>query len=67
MAKLDAAERKEIPKKEFGLPGSRKYPMPDDSHAANAKSRAKQQLDAGRLSSSQYDSIVAKANRKLAG
>jgi hypothetical protein len=65
MAKLDAAERKDIPSKEFGLPGQRKYPMPDDSHATNAKSRAKQQLDAGRISQSQYDQIVAKANKKL--
>ena len=27
--KLNAAARKRIPKSEFGLPGKRKYPMPD--------------------------------------
>ena len=65
MAKLDAAERKSIPKSEFGEPGSRKYPMPDRSHAANAKSRAKQMLDAGHISESEYDKICAKANKVL--
>jgi hypothetical protein len=29
MAKLTAAKRKKIPKKEFGLPGERKYPVND--------------------------------------
>ena len=40
MAKLTAKTRNKIPKKEFGLPGERKYPMEDKSHARNAKSRA---------------------------
>jgi hypothetical protein len=31
MSKLDAKDRKSIPKSEFGLPGSKKYPMPDKS------------------------------------
>ena len=46
MAKLSTAVRKQIPKKEFGLPGERAYPMPDRSHAANAKARASQQVAA---------------------
>ncbi len=65
MAKLDAAARKKIPAKEFGEPGSRKYPMPDRSHAANAKARAAQMLNAGHLSQAEHDKIVAKANRVL--
>lgn len=75
MATLNARARKAVPKKSFGLPGkagsakqkakSGNYPMPDRSHAANAKARAAQQRNAGRLSSSQYSQIVAKANRKL--
>ena len=40
MAKLNAKARKAIPTSEFGMPGERKYPMPDASHAANAKARA---------------------------
>ena len=65
MATLSAAQRKRIPKSEFGLPGEHKYPMPDASHAANAKARAKQQLEAGHISKSQYNEIVAKANKVL--
>lgn len=67
MAKLDADDRSSLKKSTFGLPGQRKYPMPDRSHAANAKSRAKQQLDAGRLSQGQYAKIIGKADRKLGG
>ena len=67
MAKLTAKKRNAEPKSDFGLPGQRKYPMPDRSHAANAKARAKQMLNAGRLSSSAYNKIIAKANRKLGG
>lgn len=65
MARLTAKRRRKIPKSQFGLPGSRKYPMPDKAHAANAKARAKQQRKKGRLSKSAYAKIVAKANRKL--
>ena len=65
MAKLTLKKRKALPKKTFGLPGSRKYPMPDRSHAANAKARAKQQLKKGKISRSSYSKIVAKANKKL--
>jgi hypothetical protein len=65
MARLTAKGRKRLPKSSFGLPGSRKYPMHDKKHAANAKARAKQQLNKGRISRSTYNKIVAKANRKL--
>lgn len=65
MAKLDAVERKHIPASEFGLPGSRKYPMPDRSHAANAKARATQQVAKGNLSEAAASRIRAKANRIL--
>lgn len=62
---LNAAKRKALPKSTFGLPGSRKYPMPDRSHAANAKARATQQVKAGNLSPSSASKIRAKANRIL--
>jgi hypothetical protein len=65
MAKLNAASRKKIPKSEFGEPGKRKYPMPDASHAANAKARATQQWVAGKLSSSAREKINEKANKLL--
>ncbi len=65
MAMLKAKARNALPAEEFGEPGERKYPMPDRSHAGNAKARAKQQLNAGKLSRGEYAKIVAKANRKL--
>lgn len=65
MAKLKAAMRKALPKSEFGMPGSRKYPMPDKSHAANAKARATQQVKAGNLSPSTASKIRRKANMVL--
>jgi len=65
VAKLHKGVRDLLPKSKFGLPGSRKYPMPDRSHAANAKARASQQYNAGRLSAAQKAQIFAKANRKL--
>lgn len=67
MGKLDAAERREVPKSEFGLPGSRKYPMPDRAHAANAKARATQMVKRGKLSASSAAKIRAKADRLLGG
>lgn len=62
---LSAKARKSMKAKSFGLPGERKYPMPDRAHASNAKSRASQQLKKGNLSRAEYDRIVRKANRKL--
>ena len=65
MARLSTAARKRVPKAEFGLPGSRRYPMPDRSHAANAKARASQQVAKGNLSPASKQKIDAKANRIL--
>lgn len=65
MAKLRAARRNKLPSSKFGLPGSRKYPMPDRSHAANAKARATQMVKRGKLSAASAARIRAKANRVL--
>lgn len=66
MAVLTTKARKAIPKSQFGLPGSKSYPMPDKSHAANAKARATQMVNAGKLSPSSKAKIDAKANKVLA-
>jgi hypothetical protein len=63
MADLKAKQRNALPKSSFGLPGSKKYPMPDESHAINAKARAKQQVNAGNLSAGSAAKIDAKANK----
>jgi hypothetical protein len=65
MAKLAASKKKKLKKSQFGLPGKRKYPMPDKKHAANAKARATQQHRKGKISKSTRDKIHAKANRVL--
>ena len=65
MGILKAATRNALPSTEFGLPGSRKYPMPDKAHAVNAKARVTQQVAKGNLSSSAAAKIRAKANRIL--
>jgi hypothetical protein len=65
MAKLTAKRRNKLPKSSFGLPGSRKYPMHDRRHAANAKARATQQFKKGKISRSTKNRIHAKANRVL--
>jgi hypothetical protein len=67
VAKLTEAIRKRIPTSEFGLPRARKYPMPDKSHAANAKARATQMLAKGKLSAAAAAKIRAKANAMLKG
>jgi hypothetical protein len=65
MAKLTAKKRNAIPKAEFGMPGQRKYPMPDKAHAANAKARATQMVKKGKLSEASKEKIDMKANKKL--
>ena len=65
MAKLTAKSRKSLPKSDFGQPATRKYPMPDKSHAANAKARASQQVKKGNLSPTAKAKIDAKANKIL--
>lgn len=67
MSVLKTSTRKALPPSEFGLPGSRKYPMPDRSHAANAKARATQMVKRGKLSSSAAAHIRAKADAILGG
>lgn len=62
---LDAKTRNGLRSSTFGLPKKRSYPMPDASHAANAKARATQMVKAGKLSSSDASHIRAKANRIL--
>ena len=70
--RLTAADRRGLPDAAFGLiagpgrgRGSRKYPMPDAVHAANAKSRAAAAYESGYLSRGQHDQIMRKADAIL--
>ncbi len=65
MAKLTTAKKKAEPKSDFGLPKERKYPMPDASHARNAKARASKEKNDGKLSAADKKKIDSKANKVL--
>jgi hypothetical protein len=65
MAELSTRKRNSEPKSDFGLPDERKYPMPDKSHARNAKARASQQEEKGNLSAADKKKIDRKADRIL--
>jgi hypothetical protein len=64
MSRLTAHGRRSLPKGAFAGP-DRSYPVPDKSHAANAKARASQAVNAGRLSKGEAAKIDAKANKVL--
>lgn len=64
MAKLSAAARKKLPASKFAGP-DKSYPVPDRSHAANAKARAAQAVKAGRMSKASESKIDSKANKVL--
>ncbi len=65
MAQLKQSTREKLPKSDFGLPEERKYPMPDKSHARNAKARASQQRHEGNLTATEKARIDRKADRIL--
>ncbi len=67
MSVLTTKKRNKLPKSEFGMPGEHKYPMPDKSHARNAKARASEMEHKGKLSSSSKAKIDKKADRILDG
>ncbi len=64
MAKLSSKARNALPASKFAGP-DRSYPVQYRSHAANAKARASQAVNAGRMSSSEKSKIDAKADRVL--
>jgi len=72
--RLTAEERRMLPDWAFGLPMQRKYPMylirrgevvPSRSHAIDAKARALQELDDGRINAAQYHMIIDKADEVM--
>jgi hypothetical protein len=65
MATLTEKKRDKLPDSQFGLPDEHKYPMPDESHARNAKARASQQLKKGNLTKSEKEKVDRKADRVL--
>jgi hypothetical protein len=65
LAELSTDARNALPDEAFGLPNRRAYPMPDESHARNAKARAAEELKKGNLTSVERARIDHKADRIL--
>jgi len=65
MATVTTARRKNLPSSDFALPG-RRYPVEDKAHARDAKARASQARNAGRLSAADKAKVDRKADAVLA-
>ena len=65
MAELNTEKRKNLPKSKFAEPEKRKYPIEDKAHARNAKARASQAQNAGRISKAEEERIDKKADAVL--
>ncbi len=61
MAVLTTKARKNLASSKFALPGGR-FPIPDKSHAGNAKARATQGLAQGTLTPAEAAKVRHKAN-----
>jgi hypothetical protein len=65
MAKLNTVARNKLPTKDFAEPKKRAYPVEDKAHARNAKARASQAVNAGRMSKAEESKIDKKADAVL--
>jgi len=65
LTELSTDERNALTDEAFGLPNRRAYPMPDESHARNAKARAAEEFKKGNLTSVERARIDRKADRIL--
>ena len=57
MSTMTEKQRDKLPDSKFGLPEEHKYPMPDKAHARNAKARASQQQNAGKITAAKERKI----------
>ena len=64
MAKLTSSARGKLPASKFAGP-NKSYPIENKAHAANAKARATQAVNASRMSPAEKAKIDAKANKVL--
>lgn len=67
MAELRANTRNKLKKSQFAEPEKKAYPIEDKAHAKNAKARASQAQNAGRMSKAEEQRIDRKADKVLKG
>ena len=65
LTELSTHARNALADRQFGLPAKRAYPMPDASHARNAKARASEEFHKGKLSSAEKALVDRKADDLL--
>ena len=65
MAELKSKTRNQLPARDFAEPDKRAYPIEDKSHARNAKARASQAVEVGRMSKAEGARIAKKADAVL--
>jgi hypothetical protein len=65
LTKLNADDRNKLSAKDFAEPEKRAYPIEDKAHARNAKARATQAANSGRISKAEQDEIDRKADAVL--
>jgi len=65
MAKLNTVARNKLLAQDFAEPKKRAYPVEDKAHARNAKARASQAANAGRMSEAEERKIDKKADAVL--
>ena len=65
MAELSTEARKKIPKSKFAEPEKKAYPIEDKVHSRNAKARASQAVNPGRMSKTEEARIDRKADALL--
>lgn len=64
-AKRTIEERNTLPARGFAEPGKRAWPIEHKAHARNAKARAAQIGEAGRILPTEADGIAARADAGL--
>ena len=62
MANLTQDKRDKLPASKFAEPDKRAYPIEDAAHARNAKARASQAVNAGRMTKAEEGRIDRKAD-----
>ena len=65
MAKLTSKSRSKLPAAKFALPEQKKYPINDKAHAQNAKARASEMENKGKISASTKAKIDRASDRVI--